>query len=241
MTLSALQIWRKTIPFFLSVVCVLPWTLVRPDAFSQVQIPSAIAILAFALVIAFFYVTLKLREPRWKRENKEYVGEQVKNALLDLIPADLDITPAERVQLAKSEVGKNLDGVLWRAIQQSDVLRAQKEHFYSNGLEYTSVIDVYLLCRFFGICHLAASLILGDLWPFVIGASEISVALIAWWLAIPRTRRAHLNLSAQQLELLRQEQREFVEERFRQIVLGWTDPRGLEPLSPRTCPPSREG
>ena len=221
MTLSELQLWRKKIPFLLAIVCALPWLLVRPDAFSQAQIPSAVLILAFGLAVGFFYVTLKLRETSWKRENREYVGRQIQNSLVELIPQDLDITPAEREELADTEIYKELTGVFWEAIDQSDVLRAHKEHFYSNGLEYSSAIDVDLLFRFFGLCYLAASLTIGGLSLFVIGVLLVLVAMIARWLAIPRIRQEHLRLSTEQLNLLRREKLEFIEDRFRQIVLGW--------------------
>jgi Alpha/beta hydrolase family len=221
MTLSQLQLWRKAVPFFITFFCLLPWFLVRQDSFTQAQMPYTITVLAVGLVAPFLYVVLKLRDPRWKREMAEYVGAQIRNSLITLIPQDLQLSTTEREQLANSEIYKELTGVFWEAIDQSDVLRAQKEHFYSNGIEYSTAIDVFHLARFFGLCYLTASIIFGEVSLFLVGAFLASVAMIARWFAIPRARRHHLALSAEQLDLLRREKGDFVADRFRQIVAGW--------------------
>jgi PGAP1-like protein len=223
MTLNTLQFWRKAVPFLIAIVCVSPWPLIHAGGFGSIEYEDWIIAISVALLTAFFYVALKMREPRWNRENEEYVRTQIRESLITLIPEDLDITSDERDQLASAEIYKELSGVFWDTINQTEVLRSQKEHFYSNGLEYTTVLDLFLLFRFFGVCYLCASLAIGDAGFFFVGLLLICIALFARWFAIPRVRKHHLDLSNEQLELLKREKGDYVSSRFRRIVLGWRE------------------
>jgi hypothetical protein len=137
------------------------------------------------------------------------------------------VSQGERDQLARSEVYKELTGVFWEAVDQSPVLLTHKEHFYSNGIEYSTAIDAYLMCGFFGFCYSIASVVLTDVVLSYVAAALIVIALLCRFLAIPHARGRHLTLSSEQLELLRRERGGFVAERFREIVLGWRRARLL--------------
>lgn len=221
MTLNDLQQWRKKVPYFIAVACVLPWFLFRSKSLADAATPVQLLVPTVALLIAFLYVNLKVRDPMWKREKETYVGTQIRDSLMALIPNDLEVTPMERDQLAKSQIYRELTGVFWEAVEQSDLLRAHKEHFYSNGIEYTTTIDAFLMCAFFGFCYAVASLILHDVVLAYVAAVLIVIALVCKFVGIPRARRRHLELSTEQLELLRRERGNFVVGRFREIVLGW--------------------
>jgi pimeloyl-ACP methyl ester carboxylesterase len=220
MTLNGLQWLRKIIPFIITAVCILPWFLIQTENLGGGPI-SYTVVPGTALIVALFYVILKVRDPYWNREMDQYVRAQIRDSLITLIPGDINITSEEREQLANSEIYKELTGIFWEAVDQSDVLRAQKEHFYSNGLEYSTAIDVLILLRFFAICYAIVSVTTKDISFFLVSVSLMSIALIVKWLAIPRARHHHLQLSAEQLDLLKREKGDFVADRFRQIVLGW--------------------
>ncbi|MDX2154835.1 MAG: hypothetical protein SFV54_29095 [Bryobacteraceae bacterium] len=221
MTLNDLQQWRKKVPYFIAAACILPSVLFRSRSIADAATPVQVLVPAVALLIAFLYVNLKLREPMWRREKETFVGRQIRNSLMALVPDDLAVTAAEREQLAKSEIYRDLTGVFWEAIEQSDLLRAHKEHFYSNGIEYTTTIDAFLMAGFFGFCYAVASLVLNDAVLRYVAAVLIVIALVCKFVGIPRARRHHLDLSKEQLELLRRERGDFVAARFRDIVLGW--------------------
>jgi pimeloyl-ACP methyl ester carboxylesterase len=220
MTLNGLQLLRKTVPFIITAFCSLPWFLIQTEDFGGGPISYSV-VLGAALIVPLLYVILKLREPYWNREMDQYVRAQIKDSLITLIPSDINTTSEEREQLVNSEIYKELTGVFWEAVDQSDVLRAHKQHFYSNGLEYSTAIDVFILLRFFAFSYAIGSVIARDISLFLVSLFLISLALIARWFAIPRARHHHLQLSAEQLDLLKREKGDFVADRFRQIVLGW--------------------
>ena len=236
MTLNSLQFWRKALPFFIATVCIIP-LLVHSGGLDSISLRYTLGASAIALIVPFFYVTLKMREPRWNREQEEHVRSQIRGSLITLIPEDLGVTAEEQQQLVRAEIYKDLNGVFWQTINQDELLRSQKEHFYSNGLEYSTAIDVFLLLRFFGICYLGISLLFGDFVLFLWGVTLVAVALAARWLAIPRVRRKHLELSVEQLDLLKREKGDYVSGRFREIVLEWR--RAQPPISAKQHPPLR--
>jgi len=236
MTLDSLQSRRKALPFFIATACILP-LLVHSGGLQLVLLRYSLAALAIGLTVPFFYVTLKLREPRWNREQEEHVRAQIRSSLITLIPKDLNVTPEEKKQLESAEIYKTLSGVFWDTINQDELLRAQKEQFYSNGLEYSTAIDVFLLLRFFGVCYLGVSLLLGDSVLFVWGAALVVVALAARWFVVPRARRRHLELSVEQLDLLKRQKGDYVSERFREIVVEWR--KAQRPMSPQPKQPLR--
>ena len=236
MTLNGLQLLRKAIPFVITAVCILPWFLIQTQHFGEAPIPPVV-LLSGALIVSLLYVLLKVRDPYWNREMDQYVRAQIRESLVTLIPSDINVTPEERKQLANSEIYKELTGVFWEAVDQSEVLRAQKQHFYSNGLEYSTAIDVFLLFRFFAFCYAFASIATRDFSLFLVSFVLIAIALIARWFAIPRARRQHLQLSAEQLDLLKREKGDFVADRFRQIVLGWRRTRIFQSSTLTDQPP----
>jgi hypothetical protein len=180
-----------------------------------------------ALVGTFFYVALDMRKARWKREVDTYVGHQIRRGLLALVPKDLNVTEIEIQELGKSEVFKDLTGVFWEAIDKSPVLKSHKEHFYSNGIVYTTAIDVYLICGFAAFSYAVAFSVFRDVNQAYTAGLLIVVALASRLLAIPRARKRHMKLSAEQLDLLRREEGAFVQDRFREIVMGWRRARAL--------------
>lgn len=227
MTLDDLHQWRKRVPFFIAAFCVLPWFIVRSRSFSEAESAVRLLVPTLALAFAFFYVSSKLRAPHWNREMDRYVRAQIREALIALIPQDLEVSQEERDQLAQSEIYKELTGVFWEAVDQSPILRAHKEHFYSNGIEYSTAIDGYQICAFFGFCYAVASVALADVVLSYLATVLVVIALLCRFWAIPRTRERHLALSREQLDLLRRERGNFVAERFREIVLGWRRARLL--------------
>lgn len=227
MTLADLQVWRKRVPFFVFSACLLPWFLVRSKSLAEAELPNKIIVPTLALLGAFFYVSLDLRRSRWKREIDMYVGKQIRAGLLNMVPKNLDVTESERCELAKSEVFKELTGVFWEAVDRSELLRSHKEHFYSNGIVYSTSIDVFLICGFSGFCYAVASLVLADISQAYVAAFLIVIALACRVLAIPRARQLHMMLSTEQLDLLRREESDFVSKRFQEIVVGWRRARAL--------------
>ncbi len=227
MTLNDLQQWRKRAPFFIFVSCVLPWFLVRYKTLAEVDLPSKIIVPLIGLLGAFLYVSLDFREARWKREIDAFVGKQIRAGLLNMVPRDLEVTDAESSELAESEIFKELTGVFWEAIDRNELLRAHKEHFYSNGIVYSTSIDVFVICGFCGFCYAAMAMVLNDPNEAYVAAILIAIALLSRFFAIPRARRHQMALSAEQLDLLRREQSEFMSQRFRDIVLGWRRRRAL--------------
>lgn len=227
MTLSDLQKWRKIVPFGIFTACFLPWFLFHSKSLTEADLQTRIIVPALAEIAAFFYVVLDLRGPWWRREKNKHVGAQIRSSLLDIIPKDLDVTDNERRELAKSQVLRELTGVFWEAVDRNEVLTSHKEHFYSSGIEYSTAIDVVLICGFAGLCYAVAFVVFLEPNLGYIAAFMMLVALLSGTLAIPRARSHHLKLSAEQLELLRRKEGEFVSKRFREIVLGWRRARAL--------------
>jgi pimeloyl-ACP methyl ester carboxylesterase len=230
MTLNALESSRKKAPFAISVACVVPWIAIRTQSLGECAV-----VVVFALMVGFLYMILDLRGPIWHREKNRYVNTQIRDNLITLIPDDIHVTAEERQQLANSQILGDLGGIFWNTIDQNVVLRSHKEHFYSNGFAYTTAFDGFLLCTVFGVCYAAASLVLSDAILMITGAALILVGVICRWLAVPARRRRHLDLSLEQLNLLRQERGDFIADRFRQIVLGWRDhgrAAGVAPADP---------
>jgi pimeloyl-ACP methyl ester carboxylesterase len=216
MTLSALQASRKTVPFAISMACVVPWIAMRAQSVGECAL-----VVVFALAAGFLYMILDLRGPIWQREKNRYVDTQIRDNLINLIPKDIHVTAEERQQLANSQILGDLGGIFWNTIDQDDVLRSHKQHFYSNGFAYTTSFDGFLLCAVFGVCYAAGSLVLSDSNLLIAGVGLILVGVICRSLAVAARRRRHLDLSREQLNLLKQEKGDFITERFRHIVLGW--------------------
>lgn len=227
MTHSDLEASRKRIPFFIVAFCLLPWFLMRSDNLAQAKLANELIVPGLAVLAAFFYVGLDLRGPHWKWEIDTHLGKQIRAVLLDLIPNDLDVTESERRDLDHWAVFRKLTGVFWEAVDRSDVLRSQKEHFYSNGIVYSTSIDVFLICGFGGFCYAVASIVTRQANLAYVGCCLIAIAVASKTFVTPRARERHLELSAEQLDLLRRDQGEFVSNRFRDIIIGWRRTRVL--------------
>lgn len=221
MTLNDLEKYRKIVPFFIFATCLLPWVVITFANPTEAKFVNEIIVPALAIVAGFFYVGLNIRGPYWKNEINAHVGKEIRGALLDMIPKDVQVTEDERRQLAQAEVFKELTGVFWEAIDRDPALVAHKQHFYSNGIIYSTSIDVYLIGSFSGFCYAVASLATSEEKLAYAGGAVIAIALACRILVTPQTRRRHLKLSREQLDLLQRNQRDFVSDRFREIVLGW--------------------
>jgi hypothetical protein len=220
MTLSELGKWRKAVPLFLFGFCILPWFLLRSKSLADAKLSNEIVVPSVATFAAFFYVAFDLRRPLWTREMDAHVNKQIQRSVLDMIPKDLAVTECEKQDL-KGEVLKKLTGVFWEAVERSDILRSHKEHFYSNGIVYSTSLDLYLIGAFVGCLYAVVSYITRKADAGYVGAMLIAIALASKHLALPRIRARHLELSVEQLDLLRREQLEFVSGRFREIISGW--------------------
>jgi hypothetical protein len=172
-------------------------------------------------LIGLLYSVFHLRDWLWKEEKRQWVGKQIRQEFLKMIPPDLNVTPEERRRLENEEIQKELGGVFWEAIDGYPELVAQKQFFYKNGFLYTCAIDAALILPFFAVLYYGAFLFgLGSIHPFF-----ATVCLLVAWLAcsfgVPKYRRRHLRLSSDQLDLIRRCRRDFVEQRFREIVTEW--------------------
>jgi hypothetical protein len=221
MTLSDVDTWRKRVPWFIVVICLLPWFLIKSRSLDETRFYSEIIVPAIALIVTYFYVGSDFRTSEWKKEIEDHVGNQIRQALVAMVPQALAVTESETRELLKKEIFKELTGVFWEAIDRSEKLRALKEHFYSNGIVYSTSIDVFLICGLAGLVYAVAALMTRNPDLAYVGAFSIAIALASRILVTPRKRERHLALSAEQLELLIREQPDFVSNRFREIILGW--------------------
>ena len=178
-------------------------------------------VLPASLIIAFFYSMMRLRDSEWFRELDRHVGALIRTELISLIPADLDITDDEKSHLRDKEIWKKLTGVFWEAIDSDSELVKQKEHFYANGIFYTTAIDLYILLP-------VVSLLYSGLWFYrqvplflICSIACIAIGLVSRVFFLPSRRRRHLELSGEQLDLLKRRKRDFISERFRNIVTEW--------------------
>jgi len=225
MTHGDLDTWRKRVPWFIFFLCVLPWFWINSKSLEEAKVRIEIFVPIAAMVATYFYVGSDFRRSRWKKEIDAHVGKQIRVALLGMVPGDLAVTDGEKQELLNREVFRELTGVFWEAIDQSPVLRSHKEHFYSNGIIYSTSIDVFIICSLAGTGYWVASLVMRKADLAYVGGFFILVALASAVFVTPRRRARHLALSAEQLDLLRREQSEFVSNRFRQIIVGWRTKR----------------
>lgn len=238
MTLNALEFWRKAVPFAIAAISTVPWMVARAQSLGECAL-----IMTVALAAGFLYVILGMRGPSWRLEMDRYVNTQIRDDLVTLIPQDIHVTAAEREQLKNSQIVGELSGVFWETIDKSAAFRSHKDHFYSNGLAYSTAFDGFFLCTVFGLCYISAAVILKDARLFSGGGALIAVGLLCRGVGVPARRRHHLNLSREQLDLLRNERSDLIADRFRQIVLGWRKqgrPAGVVPPRPRERSVSRK-
>ncbi|MGH9689779.1 MAG: hypothetical protein ACRD4C_01510 [Candidatus Acidiferrales bacterium] len=221
MTLSDLNAWRKRAPWFIFIVCLLPWFWIKSKS------PDKTIVSVAALILTYFYVGADFRSSMWEKELDAHVKQQVRQVLLDMVPQDLAVTESEKRELLQRQIFGKLTGVFWEAIDQSQELRAHKEHFYSNGIVYSTSIDVFLICGSAGLVYAVASLVTRKPDLAYVSAFSIAIALASRGFITPRRRERHLALSAEQLELIRRKESVFVSNRFREIILSWRRERLL--------------
>ena len=227
MSLDELNLWRKRIPVFIFTACALPWIMVKATSREQFKLYYDTLVPVIAVVLGFFYVGLNLRGVLWDDEMEMYVRPQIRKAILDLVPTDLAITEAEKRRLFEKEIYKKLAGVFWETVDETSQLQAQKQHFYSNGIVYSTSCDVSIICYVSGIFFYCGAVLATGLVEFwYVAAILTGIAILSAGLVTPKCRARHLELSKEQLELIRREHSESVAKKFRAIILEWRTQNG---------------
>lgn len=220
MTHADLKKWRFRAPFVIAGACVLPYFIVTVTPVADALLINQLIVPLIAMIVAFLYVGLDIRRWHWKSEIRATIGPQIRTALLAMLPEDLHVSDEERTILSREDLFKDLTGVFWEAVDRDPQLVAHKPHFYANGVIYTTAIDVYILAALGGFCYVVGYFATTQRALLALGAGFLLIALVSRYLVVPRVRAKHLALSAEQLDLLRRNQRTFVETRFREIVLS---------------------
>jgi len=221
MTKSDLDKWRFRAPFIIVSSTLIPLIYVFiMDTDLEVKIIQ-IFVTPVCYILAFFYSAMKLRNPSWVRELNKYVGAQIKAELIKLAPDDLNITGEEKKKLKEKEIWKKLTGVFWEAIDSDPILIKQKEHFYANGVLYTTSIDLFLILPFVAFIYVILYFFKPNTLFLCFGILCFLVALLSKYLALPSCRKRHLELSSEQLELLRRNKKDFIARKFKEIIQEW--------------------
>ena len=211
MDLGTLKKLRVIVPFFIVSGCLVPWFLLTQH--DHLIIPI------LAWTVTFFYVGLNFRDWYWQEELHTHIAPQIREALFELIPGDLGVSESERNALSQRKLSGRLTGIFWEAVDRDEMLTAQKPHFYANGIVYTTSIDVYMICSVAAAAYAIGALVAGDYQFLIVGIVLLLVAFCSELFVIPRARQHHLELSAEQLELLQRKQSDYVKQRFREIIL----------------------
>ena len=228
MTKSDLEKWRFRAPLLIVSNAIIPIVIVLVrDADMETKIIQS-AILPLSWVIAFFYSAMKLRNTEWFRELDRHVGALIRAELIALIPDALEITQQEKERLRKKEIWKKLTGVFWEAIDSDPELVRQKEHFYANGVFYTTAVDLYIILPITSIVYSCLCLYNQDLLFLIYSGICLAVGILSRVLILPSCRRRHLELSHEQLSLLRRRKAGFISDRFREIVSDWRTERSAQ-------------
>lgn len=225
MTKSNLEKWRFCVPFLVVSAAVLPIVVLLvndPDVEAKV---IKFAVLPVCWLAAYFYSAMKLRNTCWFRELNAHVTDQIRTELIKLVPSDLEVTQKEEAKLREKEIWKKLTGVFWEAVDSDTELIRHKEHFYANGILYTTAIDLYIILTLVSMIYLALYWYLRDSLFFVAVLVCVVVALLSRFLVLPRCRKRHLELSSEQLDLLKRKKKDFIRDRFREIVVEWRKER----------------
>src|SRR5437868_869735 len=96
MTKSELDTWRKRAPWFIFTIGLAPYFVVTAKDFEAAKLLTELIVSFIAAVATYFYVGIGIRSSMWKREMDAYVGKQIREALLDMVPKNLKITAEER-------------------------------------------------------------------------------------------------------------------------------------------------
>ena len=112
-------------------------------------------------------------------------------------------------------------------MDETSQLQAQKQHFYSNGIVYSTSCDVSIICYVSGIFFYCGAVLATGLVEFwYVAAILTGIAILSAGLVTPKGRARHLELSKEQLELIRREHSESVAKKFRAIILEWRTQNG---------------
>jgi hypothetical protein len=163
------------------------------------------------------YALLDVRGKLWKAEQRDYVGEQIRRAILELAPKNLKLTIAEE-QLIRDRTMGRLGGIFWEAVETDDVLKSHKEHFYSNGFLYTVSFDTLIIGIIAGMVYSFAYYKTQYDWFEWAALFSMGAGLFALFVGIPQSRARHLELSREQLTMLRERQGKFVTEKVTAII-----------------------
>ena len=220
---SDLEKWRLRAPFYIVSTTLLPFVYIFFSEVKDSEVKIIQSIITFiCFIFAFFYTAMKMRNRFWIPELEKYVGLQIKTELIKLAPDDLQIKDEERKELVEKEIWKKLTGVFWEAIDSDPTLCAQKEHFYVNGVLYTTSIDMFLILPFISVINVVAFNFFRANPLFLYSAIMcLVITLISRYLALPSCRKRHLELSNEQLDFLRRKKKKFISNRFREIILEW--------------------
>jgi hypothetical protein len=222
MSLDELERRRKSVPVYIFAACALPWIWITAQNAGQFKFYHDILFPVIAVSVGFFYDGLNFRGVLWDDEMEIYIRPQIRKAILDLVPADLAITETEKRRLSEKEIYKKLTGVFWETVDENPQLKDQKQHFYSNGIGYSTSCDVSIICYVFAIFFYGGAVLATRRIEFWYAAALLlAVAILSAELVTPRYRARHLNLSKEQLELIRRAHSASVAKKFRAIILEW--------------------
>jgi hypothetical protein len=227
MSLDKLDYWRKRVPIFIFAACAIPWFLIETKSGDEFKLYYDTLVPVIAAIGCFFYVGLNVRGCLWDDEMEKYVRTQIRDGFLKLVPADLAITDTEKQRLFEKEIYKEMTGVFWETMDESPKLQAQKHHFYSNGIVYSTSFDVFIICGFSAIFIYFNVALATRLVEFVyVVAILYVIAILSLLLVTPRCRARHLKLSTEQLDVIRREHSASVEKKFTEIILAWRAQNG---------------
>lgn len=219
MSKDDLDKYRKLAPFVIFELSAATWFLVSSKSLADAKTASELLAPVIAAIAAFFYVGLGLGRRVWAREISNYVGQQIREGILGMVPSDLSVTEDEKRALG-AEVLKELTGIFWEVVDQSTLLVSEKGHFYSNGLTYSTSIDVFLISCFTGLVDWVACLITRTAGFAYAGGILILIGIASRTFVTPALRARHLKLSAQQLDVLNRQESQAVTSKIREIVVG---------------------
>lgn len=210
--------WLRIIgPGFMAVVLSLPAVFFFGTSFKTASVLYTVAGPAAAVIFGVAYATLDIRARLWVPEQRDFVGEQIRRAILELAPPDLKITVAEE-QLVRDRSMGEVGGIFWETLEIDPVLNAQKGLFYASGFLYSVCFDTLIIGMFASLVYSVASyLTLYEPFEWT-SVLCLVAALAALFFGIPKFREKHLALSREQLIDLRARQGPFVGQRIRQIV-----------------------
>jgi hypothetical protein len=178
-------------------------------------------------IIGALYSFFGIRLKHWRREMEDYVGKQIRTAFISMLPENLAVTPEEKLELFEKAVWRKLTGVFWETIDGDAYLISLKPHFYANGAFYTGAIDGYIIMTFFSLVYLILWFAGFGIIHLFFSAICILLALVSRFVLLPMKRKIHLELSSEQLETIRNNRLEYIQDKFREIIQDWREKKRL--------------